>query len=80
VVVALEPEAQYVVGASLTWLGCVGPGDKDVSSKFSRSSRHYEFIENVDIDELGEQYRPDVLLTSRNAHPILFARGSKPGS
>lgn len=37
-------------------------------------------IENVDISELGEMYRPDVLLTSPECTSHSIARGAKPGS
>lgn len=39
-----------------------------------------DLIENVDTEELGQQYHPDVLLTSPECTSHSIARGSKPGS
>lgn len=39
-----------------------------------------EYIEKVDIAGLGEQYRPDVLLTSPECTSHSIARGAKPGT
>jgi len=38
------------------------------------------YIEQVDVQELGEKYQPDVLLTSPECTSHSIARGSKPGS
>lgn len=53
---------------------------KTYQANFPEADIITDFIENVNIDELGEQYRPDVLLTSPECTSHSIARGSKPGT
>jgi DNA (cytosine-5)-methyltransferase 1 len=53
---------------------------KTYQANFPRVRVITDLIENVDINELGERYRPDVLLTSPECTSHSIARGSKPGS
>ena len=53
---------------------------KTYQANFPRADVITDFIENVNIDELGERYRPEVLLTSPECTSHSIARGSKPGN
>jgi DNA (cytosine-5)-methyltransferase 1 len=53
---------------------------KTYQANFPNAHIITELIENVNINELSEKYRPDVLLTSPECTSHSIARGSKPGS
>lgn len=67
-------------GVPLLGLDAWALATKTYQANFPEAQIITEFIENVDIDELGEQYRPDVLLTSPECTSHSIARGSKPGT
>ena len=67
-------------GIPLLGLDAWALATKTYQANFPEAHIITEFIENVNIDELGEQYRPDVLLTSPECTSHSIARGSKPGS
>lgn len=49
-------------------------------ANFPHADTITDFIERVDIEGLGEKYKPDVLLTSPECTSHSIARGSKPGN
>lgn len=53
---------------------------KTYQANFPEAHVITDLIENVNINELGEHYRPDVLLTSPECTSHSIARGAKPGS
>ncbi|MDD5320808.1 MAG: DNA cytosine methyltransferase [Methylococcales bacterium] len=67
-------------GIPLLGLDAWALATKTYQANFPEAHIITEFIENINIDKLGEQYRPDVLLTSPECTSHSIARGSKPGS
>lgn len=67
-------------GIPLLGLDAWALATKTYQANFPQAHIITEFIENVNIDELGEQFRPDVLLTSPECTSHSIARGSKPGT
>ena len=53
---------------------------KTYKANFPNADVITDLIENVDVEQLGEQYQPDVLLTSPECTAHSIARGAKPGS
>jgi DNA (cytosine-5)-methyltransferase 1 len=52
---------------------------KTYKANFPEAEIITEYIEDVDANELGKRYRPDVLLTSPECTSHSIARGAKPG-
>lgn len=67
-------------GVPLLGLDAWGLATQTYKANFPNADILTEYIEKVDIDGLGKQYRPDVLLTSPECTSHSIARGSKPGS
>lgn len=67
-------------GVPLLGLDAWDVATKNYQANFPDASVITDYIENVDIAELGNAYRPDVLLTSPECTSHSIARGSKPGS
>jgi DNA (cytosine-5)-methyltransferase 1 len=67
-------------GIPLLGLDAWALATKTYQANFPDADIITDFIENVNIAALGEQYRPDVLLTSPECTSHSIARGSKPGT
>lgn len=67
-------------GVPLLGLDAWGLATQTYKANFPNADIITEYIEKVDIESLGRQYSPDVLLTSPECTSHSIARGSKPGS
>lgn len=67
-------------GVPLLGLDAWDLATKTYKANFPAAEVLTERIENVDIASLGEEYKPDVLLTSPECTSHSIARGAKPGS
>lgn len=67
-------------GSPLLGLDAWSLATETYKANFPQADTITDFIEKVDIESLGEKYKPDVLLTSPECTSHSIARGAKPSN